>query len=115
MRFYEFVNIITEDTQQSDILLSTLYSLKKKAEKEGSDGEFQMQSIINQVKSAGADSFVYDNFVDEFEGNPAVKNLVDNYNEQYVTLKLGSSKKSGGNEQQNQQDVSALAKKAVNI
>lgn len=116
MRFSEIVNVLVEGTEQTDALLNTLAFLKKKAEREGSNGEFKMDSIINQVKSAGAESFVYDNFVDAYEGNDAVKNLVDNYNEEYVTLKLGSANKvGGGGEQDKAADVSKLAQQAVSL
>jgi hypothetical protein len=72
-----------------------------------------MSSLINQVKNAGAESFEYDNFVDAFESSQSVQNLVDNYNEEYVTLKIGSAVKSGGQEKPS--DVSQLAQKAVSL
>lgn len=116
MRFSEIVNVIVEGTEQTDALLNTLTFLKKKAEREGSDGEFKMDSVVNQVKAAGSESFVYDNFVDAYEGNDAVKNLVDNYNEEYVTLKIGSANKAGGGgEEGKAADVSKLAQRAVSL
>jgi len=114
MRFTEIINIITESSQQTDALLTTLNYLHKTAKKEGSNGEFKMSSIINQVKNAGAESFEYDNFVDAFESSPSIQNLVDNYNEEYVTLKVKPLTKSGGGEEK-AADVTQLAQKAVSL
>ena len=116
MRFSELVNVITESSQQTDALLTTLNYLQKKARRDGGAGEFKMRSVINQVKNAGAESFEYDNFVDAFESSPAIQNLVDNYNEEYVTLKIGSANKiGGGGEQEKVADVSKLAQRAVSL
>lgn len=115
MRFSDIVRVITESNQQTDALLTVLNYLHKRAKEDRSDGKVKMDSLISQVKGAGADSFEYDNFVDAFEKSEAIKNLVDNYNEDNITLKLNPVSSTGGGEEDAASTVSQMAKSAVNI
>lgn len=115
MRFSDIVKVITESSQQTDSLLTVLNYLQKRAKEDRSDGKVKMDALISQVKGSGADSFEYDNFVDAFEKSEAIKNLVADYNEDNITLKLNPISTAGGGEEQAADTVSQMAKSAVNI
>ena len=119
MRFFEFRPLLVENKQYMGDLLSVLRYLQQNAINKDSDGRHQMVSVINQVKNAGSKTFSYNNFVEAFESNDAVKNLVANYNKKYITLNLDSSDGSqdteSGSEEDDEKLVSNMAKKAVDL
>jgi DNA polymerase sigma len=119
MRYFEFAKPLTEDVEQTGALLSVLNYLLKNAESKDADGKFKMSSLLTKVRNAGAKTFDYTNFVDAFQKNVAVQNLVSNYNKEYITLNLDSSENSTVGEVGSAEDqadtVNQMAKKAVSL
>jgi hypothetical protein len=114
MRFREFGFILKESIQSDAVLLTVLNHLQKKAKESQSDGKFNMDSVINHIRNAGADTFEYDNFVDAFENNQAVKNMVSNFNREFISLRVDSSGGTGELEPERQEElVSKMAQSAV--
>jgi hypothetical protein len=119
MRYSEFRKPLKEDVEQTGALLSVLNYLFKNAESKGADGKFKMSSLLSKVKNAGATTFDYSNFVDAFQKNAAVQNLVSNYNKEYITLNLDSADNATvgeiGSAEEQADTVNQMAKKAVNL
>jgi hypothetical protein len=121
MKFSEIVKVILEDQQQDSILLTTLNYLYKKSKKEnatrdsGEDSKFDMDSLINYVQNGGYPNFEYENFVAAYERNPAIKNLVSDYNEEFVTWNLSQSPGKVTDQEQQTADISQMAQQAVSL
>lgn len=119
MRFHEIIRPLMEDAEHTGALLSVLNYLRKNAEDKDSDGNIKMKTLISLVKKAGVSTFEYDTFVNAFQTNEAVQNLVSNYNKDSIQLDLDSAESSTvGNigSQEDQADlVNQMAKKAVSL
>lgn len=119
MRFFEFRKPLREDNEHTGALLSVLNYLLKNAEDKDADGKFKMSSLISRVRNAGAKTFEYGNFVNAYQNNETVKNLVSNYNKEYITLNLDRDENQTtgtvGDEDNQQKTVAKMAKKATNI
>lgn len=115
MRFKEFGLCLTEDLQSDAVLLTVLRHLQKKAQDSDSDAKFSMDSVLNQIRNAGATSFEYDNFVDAYERNDAVKNMVGNFNKEIISLRVNASSSGTGELEPERQEelVSKMAQSAV--
>ena len=121
MRFSEIVHVILESQEQDGVLLTTLNYLYKKAKEESkikdveSAMKFDMDSLINYVKADGYANFNYENFVDAYEKNDAIKNLVSDYNEEFITWNLKGSPGKTTNQEQQASDIGQLAQRAVSL
>lgn len=82
MRLCEFDNTADSDAR----LLSVLNYLQSRARDKGLAATLKTQSLINLVRNAGDDAFSYDALVATHERNPAVKNLIKNFNKDTVLL-----------------------------
>jgi len=119
MRISEILRPLMEDAEHTGALLSVLNYLQKNAEDKDSDGNIKMKTLISLVKKAGVTTFEYDNFVNAFQSNRAVQNLVSNYNKDSITLNLDSAESSTvgdiGSKEEQADIVSQMAKRAINL
>ena len=116
MLLYEF----SEDINQEQSLVALIELIKKRYENNVAEPKINTLSFLKLSKNIGV-NLDYGTFAEIFEQSQAIKNLVKNFNKQYIELKSDDAvssddSHSGDAEQQNQKDtVSAMAKKAVDI
>lgn len=60
--------------------------LKNRSKAKNSTGRYSWYAISNIMRNANGEEFTYDQFIDTFELNPSLQNLVADYDEYGVTL-----------------------------
>lgn len=110
MRLYEFDG----SSADSSRLLTVLNHIRSKYKQKGVPPKIKMQSLINMVRNAGDQSFNYDTLVSAHENNPAVQNLIKNFNQD--TVDLSTDVVAGADSgQDSEKTVDSMAKRALDI
>ena len=120
MRLTEFVHS-PKNTPESN-LVTALELLRNRYDDRGKSPKISTQSLINMVLNTDK-TFDYDALVAANENNPAIKNLIKSFNNDYVTLRSADEMEDDnetttntpdGNASQNPvDDVSSMAKRAA--
>ena len=120
MRLTEFVHS-PKNTPESN-LVTALELLRNRYDDRGKSPKISTQSLINMVLNTDK-TFDYDALVAANETNPAIKNLIKSFNNDYVTLRSADEMEDDnetttntpdGNASQNPvDDVSSMAKRAA--
>jgi hypothetical protein len=115
MRAHEFV---VESSAADAVLLSVISNLRQQAQSRGEGGRVSTDTVINLVKNTGQEAFDYAGFVEIYQRSSALQNLIDNFNQQYVTLVADqddSEITSGPTDSDSEARVGQMAQKAVDL
>lgn len=110
MRLYEFDGSAAGNSR----LLTVLNHIRSKYKEKGQPPKIKMQSLINMVRNAGDQSFNYDSLVSAHDKDPAVKNLINNFNQDSVDLSTDIAS-DGDSGQDSEKTVDTMAKRALDI
>lgn len=103
----------------SNLVVQVLMFLKGRSEDKGLTPKINTDSLIKLVHNAGDVTFDYPSLVKAFEENPAVKELIQDYNEDELIIKTADTEgeELKGSEENTKADpeatVSGMAKKAL--
>lgn len=104
----------------SGLVVQVLMFLKGRSEDKGLTPKINTESLIKLVHNAGDVTFDYSSLVDAYEKNPAVKELIQDFNEDELIIKTADTEgeELSGSEENKKADpevtVSSMAKKALN-
>lgn len=107
----------------SNLVVQVLMFLKGRSEEKGLAPKINIDSLVKLVHNAGDVTFDYPMFVKAYEDNPAVKELVQDFNEDEIIIKTadaaGEELASDAEEDTKADEdpettVSNMAKKALN-
>lgn len=107
-------------TDNSHLIVQVLMFLKGRSEDKGLTPKMDTESLITLVHNAGDVTFDYAALVDAYENDPAVKELIQDFNEDEVIIKTAdtegeelSSSSEESTKADPQSTVKGMAKKAL--
>lgn len=71
----------------ADDLIRILNALKSRSDSKGTPGQFSWEAISNMLKNFSGTKMDYETFKAQFDSVPQLKNVVDRFDGQGVTLK----------------------------
>lgn len=98
------------------MLIRVLNNLKGRADSKNQPAKFSWQAMSQMMQNITGQEIDYDAFKSEFDANPQLKNIVDNFDENGVTIKTkNKSAPAGvpGDKAAAQANVMSSAKKAA--
>lgn len=108
------------NSEEVNALVTLLSFLQRRTEELHAKPEISTDSLVNMMKRTGHSTFSYDSLVSAND-NEAVKNLVQSFNKDKVTLAAGSSDTVSNDnddaekkEADTEKTVSSMAKKHLN-
>jgi hypothetical protein len=91
--------------------------LQAKADSKGQPAFLSFQALDRIMSNLGGESFDYEGFKNVYDSNPALKDLVKNFNEKGVTVKTKEQPSDANQADTAQGDttVSTMAKRATDV
>jgi hypothetical protein len=111
------VELIDTEIDTAAIVLGLLNFIKKRYENMKADPKIKTASFLALVKNTGA-VLDYDGFVDLYNSNNSIKNMISNFNAKTITINSGPSDtkiNSPAKQRKDQDIVGKMAAQAVDI
>lgn len=78
------------------MLIRILTNLQSRADSKGVTAQFAWPAISKMVQNVTGQDVDYDAFKAQFDANPELKNIVDNFDENGITIKTKAKKQEPG-------------------
>ena len=88
MRFSEFLN--NTNNELESVIVNTLQNLRGDADEQGQTAEISFDALQQIIKNTGYATFNYNLFKSIYDKGTALKNVVDDFNQEKIVLKTKS-------------------------
>jgi len=85
MRFSEFLN--NTNNELESVIVNTLQNLRGDADEQGQTAEISFDALTQIIKNTGYPTFNYNLFKRIHDKGTALKNVVDDFNQEKIVLK----------------------------
>ena len=85
MRFSEFLN--NTNNELESVIVNTLQNLRGDADEQGQTAEISFDALTQIIKNTGYPTFNYNLFKSIHDKGIALKNVVDDFNQEKIVLK----------------------------